>query len=224
MRYAIALLIALFATPILAQEPDAQLFRWVPGQEIALTVNRSTGATLEFAEGETIERVSTDDPDTIVVAVAPDQGQMKVTPVSMDRGVRVDVFTDRRFYRFRVTGGSGPAAIRTARLDGTGLASPPPLPEAEVEPVAERSYSISGDREVRPESVRDDGTRTFITYREEQALPAVFAIGPTGEEEVVNGHMRGEKFVIDRVYQELVFRIDRKRARAERNKAEEVDR
>ena len=56
MRYAIALLIALFATPILAQEPDAQLFRWVPGQEIALTVNRSTGATLEFAEGETIKQ------------------------------------------------------------------------------------------------------------------------------------------------------------------------
>ena len=47
-------------------------------------------------------------------------------------------------------------------------------------------------------------------------MPAVFGIGPTGQEEVVNGHMRGSLFTIDRVYGELVFRIDKARAEAHR--------
>jgi type IV secretion system protein VirB9 len=42
----------------------------------------------------------------------------------------------------------------------------------------------------------------------------VFGIGFNGEEEVVDGYMRDGVFTIDRVYGELVFRIDKKRARA----------
>ncbi|RDC58908.1 hypothetical protein HME9302_00084 [Alteripontixanthobacter maritimus] len=78
-------------------------------------------------------------------------------------------------------------------------------------------YSVKGDREVRPAAIGDDGFKTQIQYAPGQALPAVFAIGPAGEEEVVNGYMRGDFFVIDRVYNELVFRIDRKRAVARRS-------
>jgi len=44
----------------------------------------------------------------------------------------------------------------------------------------------------------------------------VFGIGYNGEEEVVDGYMRDGVFTIDRVYGELVFRIDKKRARARR--------
>ena len=68
----------------------------------------------------------------------------------------------------------------------------------------------------------DDGLKTRITYAPGQALPAVFAIGPSGEEEVVNGYMRDDIFVIDRVYGELVFRIDREKATARRNDTPEA--
>ena len=44
----------------------------------------------------------------------------------------------------------------------------------------------------------------------------MFGIGVNGEEEVVDGYMRGDVFTIDRVYGQLVFRIDKKRARARR--------
>ncbi len=81
------------------------------------------------------------------------------------------------------------------------------------------NYKMRGDREVRPEKVSDDGSKTRILYNPGQALPAVFAIGPTGEEEVVNGFMRDGEFVIDRVYEVLIFRIDRNKAKATRNKA-----
>ena len=89
-------------------------------------------------------------------------------------------------------------------------------PEAAL-PRQSWSYRLRGDDTVRPLRISDDGERTYITYHPEQALPAVFAIGQTGDEELVNGHMRGEQFVIDRVYAELVFRLDNERLRAQRN-------
>lgn len=92
----------------------------------------------------------------------------------------------------------------------------PPLPG--MPGSQERSWRLTGDRAVRPAQVTDDGTRTFVLFAPEQALAAVFAIGPTGEEEVVNGQMRGAAYVIDRVYERLVFRIDRDRAVATRPK------
>ncbi len=79
------------------------------------------------------------------------------------------------------------------------------------------SYRLRGDDPVRPQIIRDDAAKTYITYGDGQPLPAVFALGATGEEEVVNGYMRGGNYVIDRVYSELVFRIDGDRATARRN-------
>ena len=57
----------------------------------------------------------------------------------------------------------------------------------------------------------------MIEYAPGQSLPAVFAIGPTGDEEVVDGYMRDGLFVIDRVHEELVFRIDKAKATARRH-------
>jgi type IV secretion system protein VirB9 len=44
----------------------------------------------------------------------------------------------------------------------------------------------------------------------------VLGIGATGQEEVVPGYMRHGIFTIDRVYSELIFRIDRHQTVASR--------
>ena len=67
-----------------------------------------------------------------------------------------------------------------------------------------------------PKSIRDDGARLYILWTSSQALPAVSAIGDQGHEEVVNGYMRGDAFVIDRLYNRLIFRIDKATAFARR--------
>ncbi len=87
---------------------------------------------------------------------------------------------------------------------------------AEVtEPIAGR-YRLSGDQAVRPAEVIDDGRKTYIRWLDEQAMPAVFGIGPSGDEEMVEGHMRDGVFTIDRVYGRLIFRIDKAKATARR--------
>jgi type IV secretory pathway VirB9-like protein len=77
-------------------------------------------------------------------------------------------------------------------------------------------YRVSGERALRPEQISDDGDKTYLIWAAEQALPAVFAINAVGGEEIVDGYMRDGVFTIDRVYARLVFRIDRKVAKADR--------
>jgi type IV secretion system protein VirB9 len=83
------------------------------------------------------------------------------------------------------------------------------------------SWKVRGHRSVRPVRISDDGLRTYLEWGAEQSLPAVFAIGTTGAEEVVDGYMRGGLFVIDRVHRQLVFRIDADRAVATRRDPEQ---
>lgn len=77
-------------------------------------------------------------------------------------------------------------------------------------------YRLSGERALRPVQMSDDGTHTYIVWGPEQALPAVFAVTTSGTEEIVDGHMRDGVFTIDRIHPRLVFRIDKKAAKAER--------
>lgn len=79
-------------------------------------------------------------------------------------------------------------------------------------------YKLSGERSLRPARVSDDGTHMYLEWAEDQALPAVFAVNTQGNEEMVDGYMRQGVFTIDRVHNHLVFRIDKKSARADRTK------
>lgn len=78
------------------------------------------------------------------------------------------------------------------------------------------AYRLSGHRSVRPSSIHDDGTRTYIARGPTQSIPAVFGLDERGREELVNGYMRDGSFIIDRVYSRLVFRIDDASASARR--------
>lgn len=80
------------------------------------------------------------------------------------------------------------------------------------------AYKLSGNDELRPSSIRDDGSKTFIQWGQDQAIPAIFALDRIGREEMVDGYMRDGVFTIDRVHDRLVFRIDNARAEAKRRR------
>ena len=78
------------------------------------------------------------------------------------------------------------------------------------------TYRLTGERSLLPSRIGDDGERTYIEWGRMQSLPAVFGIGSNGFEEVVDGYMRDGIFTIDRIYPQLVFRVDKKRVLARR--------
>src|SRR3546814_7339925 len=78
-------------------------------------------------------------------------------------------------------------------------------------PVGE--YRLSGTRALRPAGMHDDGVKTYIDWSPETPLPAVFFIDDYGHERLANGNMRGGLYVIYSVHEEMLFQIDKKKAR-----------
>lgn len=78
------------------------------------------------------------------------------------------------------------------------------------------TYKLSGDRQLRPSSVTDDGAKMYLTWPAEVELPAVFALDSRGREVMVDVWMREGRLVLDAVHPRLVFRLDDQIARAER--------
>ncbi len=228
IRLAFALGVAAFAFPAngqifpvpSAESPRIQEATWEQGRSIALTALPETNLTVLLEPGQIIRRATISDSDGWTVTISADQDSLSILPAAGARPANLTVETDTREYLFSLETTQSLLAAYLVRL------SPQMDETSEIAPqlndsAPRYSYRLRGDRSVRPAAIADDGEKTVIEYAAGQALPAVFAIGPSGDEEVVDGYMRGDKFVIDRVHQELVFRIDKEKATARRNRRED---
>jgi len=125
------------------------------------------------------------------------------------------VSTSRHAWRFLLSAEPVPQAPLVVRMVGTG-----PVRDkgdhADSVAATETTWRLSGNRELWPATIRDDGAKTFIEWPADRPIPAVFAVDGLGREEMVNGYMRGATFVIDRVHERLLFRIDKASATARR--------
>ncbi len=233
MKHLAPLALLLGATPAAAEilpqpdidNPRIQTARWAADEEVVLTTLPLTGLTVMLEPGEQVSRVSLDNRGILDVRVSAERDSLLVIPQTQDAGGAIQVQTDRRDYRFRVRTGTGLMAAYLVRFEFDETYRPQQQTVARewTEPTGELwRYRLRGDRSVRPASISDDGVRTSILFDEDQPLPGIFAIGPTGEEQVVNGYMREGVFVIDRVWEELVFRIDKEKATARRNSGPET--
>lgn len=74
------------------------------------------------------------------------------------------------------------------------------------------SYRIEGDGRAAPLQIFDDGTRTFLQFR--NTLPGIFAVDGESEPGVLTIRREGPYVVVDRIEREFVFALDHERARA----------
>lgn len=224
--YALGLLALSSATVVCAQvyptlSPETPRIQTVvaePGKRILLTALPETALTVMLEQGQMIDKIVLEGNRSWEVRVSAEANSFQVTPTKGAAPAVLRVSASSKTYEFSLEASVGLQAGYLVRL-----VSPSPLVASSEGKATEieglnRSYKVRGDRTVRPASVRDNGQKTVIVYAPGQALPAVFAIGPSGDEEVVDGYMRDGLFVIDRIHQELVFRIDKEKATARRNK------
>jgi type IV secretion system protein VirB9 len=74
-------------------------------------------------------------------------------------------------------------------------------------------YKISGDKQVKPARVFDDGQFTYFSFDSLQDLPAIFIIGADGNESLVNFRMEGAYVVVERLGEMYVLRNGKRKAR-----------
>ena len=243
MRWLAALVALGIATPLAAQaipepspaNPRIQTVRFQPGMIIELTALPASGLTVVFEPGERIESVDADETHIEARITSERDGLLLIPKLEGNLG-RFAVKTDRRSYRFGLRTAtdlmaaylvqfvSGPP-VPISSLAGASMPTTfPPMQALMASPVPAGSvwaYRLKGDAALQPASITDDGKQTIIAFSEGAPLPAIFAVGPSGNEQVVNGYMRAGRFVIDEIWSELVFRIDRKKATARRNREPE---
>ena len=221
-----ATLCLLVSTPLTAQilpQPDPansrlQTVMASEGQEIMLAALPQTDLTLVFPPYESIQSVETNEA-MIEYSITSERNALVLTPRAEGALGLVDVATDRTIYRFSIRTGQDLMAAYLVRMKEPGELPASRTSVAGMNATDARwwSYRLKGKDALKPVGIRDDGEKTYILFAPYQLLPAIFAISPTGDETLTNGYMRDEVFVLDRVWKELVFRIDGKKATARRN-------
>lgn len=216
---ALGFLAALFVaqtTPAQTLQNDSRLetIAYEDGATVPVNSAIGHGVMIVFASGERVIAFDAADPKAFSIDESINTGSLVIRTNRTPENPNITVRTQLRTYNFLVFAGMPEDADMVVQFiyanEDAVVARGPALE------VKKPQYRITGEASLRPTQISDDGTRTFLVWGENQALPAVFAVNPFGDEEIVDGYMRAGIYTIDRVYPRLVFRIDRKAAKAER--------
>ena len=225
MRW-LAVLLALWAVPAIAQTPSApgqsdprlRVVTFDPGQVTRLTIATGYQTTVIFGSDEAIESVGIGDADAWQVTPNARSNALFIKPLRANSITNMTVITTARVYSFELSAAYGPSGDSpyTVRFN-----HPEPGLADDLQVMLQRPgphYRVSGARELRPQSIRDDGARTYIEWADAAEIPAVFAVDDRGDQVLVTGYLREGLYVIDAVHSRLVFRLGRQSARATRER------
>ena len=214
----------LCAAPLAAQvrpkpgpdNPHIQSVEYAPGQVVLLEAAPGYQLTIELSADEQVENVAIGDSSAWQVTANRRGDHLFVKALSGGVSTNMSVTTNIRSYVFELTpASSGGEVPYTVRFHYPPAAAEEQNPQA----AAEGRYRLGGDRALQPSEISDDGTHTYIRWPRDRSLPAVYGVTETGAETLVNGMMREDDvFVIDDIWQKLVFRIDRHKADATRER------
>ncbi|HYC75143.1 TrbG/VirB9 family P-type conjugative transfer protein [Brevundimonas sp.] len=217
------LILSLLAGPAWSQtlpgpaDTRLQTIQYDAGKVVRLNVATNFQLTVIFDPAERVENVAIGNSDTWQATVNKRGDTLFLKPLRQDGATNMTVITDARIYNFELTSSYGPTADSPFTVRFLYGDAPPEAPTAPAAQPGVGRYRLSGTRALRPLTITDDGVRTYVEWRPEQPLPAVFAIDERGDATLVDGHVRDGQYVIDAVYRTLVFRLDGQSARARRN-------
>lgn len=203
-------------------DPRLQTLVYDPARPARLVAFPDANLTVMLLPSDQIEQVTTSDRDAFEIKITDAHDSINIMPLRPDASATLIVSTKQRRYEFDVGTRGGLAAYLVRLVAGATPPQmampmrPPNMPGRGRTAAATTLYKLTGERSLIPTAMGDDGQHTYIQWSDAQSLPAVFGIGANGKEEVVDGYMRDGKFTIDRVYTQLVFRIDKLQAKARR--------
>ncbi len=184
-------------------------------------VNFQTMVT--FGKGEHVENVGLGDSSQWQVMPNKRADLLFVKPITAKAYSNMTVVTDKRTYNFELRAAPPEACDHGRAIYELRFAYPPdpsaappaskdkpavptdlnalPLPEKR-----NTAYTYSGDMLLVPLRVFDDGASTYMRWADGTETPAVYALGPDGQESIINYANRGDYLVIEQVAKAFVLR------------------
>jgi len=177
---------------------------------------------ITFGAGEHIENIGLGDASQWQVAPNKRGDLLFLKPTAANAFSNMSVVTDQHRYNFELRTASAAACRRgevvydlrfTYRPEPVDLEAlqnlaAPADPESDL-PVPEkrnRSYTYSGNKELVPLRVFDDGTSTWFLWAEGVAAPAVYAVTSGNSESLINYASHGDYMVADVVARAFTLR------------------
>lgn len=197
------------------------IYDYAPGAIFELYATPEFLSTIELEEGETLQTSAGGDTARWMVEAVPaagvEEGRTIVLVKPMRAGVRTNIVlvTDRRTYlveAIAVAAGQAYSAQIAWRYPEDGLARRVAGPTVTLDALNFR-YRIETVRgrtpHWRPQRVFDDGRRTYIEFPldlETSEAPPLF-IRHGGEAQLVNYRVRGNRYVVDRLFDAADLRL-----------------
>lgn len=214
--------IFLAGAPALAQvqpqpsggDPHLQAIDYDPGQIVQLRGSPGYQMMIELSPDEQIKSVAVGDSSAWQVSVNKDGERLFLKPAQPDVSTNMTVVTSVRIYNFDLASLAGPAPDMPYTVQFRYPAPRPQPSEGGYVDVASVTrqisrYKVSGDKELWPTGMTNDGQHTFISWPRTAAIPAVYGVDSHGKDMLVNGMMgTDDVYVIDGVPDRLTFRID----------------
>ncbi|WAC59778.1 TrbG/VirB9 family P-type conjugative transfer protein [Brevundimonas sp. SL130] len=222
IRIAALLVVLAFGSEVSAQtaaaapsDPRIQTMPYDAGRVVPLRIAPRHQLTVIFGADERIENVAIGDSEAWQVTVNNRGDSLFLKSLQTGGATNMTVITDARVYSFELT----PAANPGFDVPYTLRFVYPERPQADQTPPPTPGvgrYRLTGARGARPAAIDDDGVRTYIEWKPQQPLPAVFSVDERGAETLLQGQTRDDRYVIDAVHPTILFRLDRQVARATR--------
>jgi type IV secretion system protein VirB9 len=193
-------------------DPRIELVAYDANQIVPLRITAGFQVMVEFAADERIENVALGD-SSGWQATPNKRGDRLFVKSDGGSTTNMTVVTDARTYLFELGSSAGDTPLYTLRFS---------YPQAEPDPAASGAgavvgrYKLAGVGEIRPDAMHDDGQKTYLAWRADQPMPAIFVIDARGQETLANGAMRQGYYVVDGIANRFVFRLDEKAASATR--------
>lgn len=213
-----------------------QVFAWSPGRVFEVWTAPLRVTTLTLAPGETLVTKAAGDTVRWQIGEAVSgTGAGRRTHVllkPLERGLETNLVltTNRRVYLIDLKSGAADAFNAAVTWDAGALVAghvQGDAMESATVPVTEPVAMPQGDLDARyridprgrrprwtPNSVFNDGLRTFITFDPDLQVdeaPVLFVIAPDGEAQMVNYRQVGGLYVVDRVFDRAELRLGDRR-------------
>lgn len=170
---------------------------------IRVDTHLRVNTAIELGAGERINQVLLGDSESYEVEVLSNRNTVSVKPVVSGAATNMTIYTSRRAISFFLT--EGRTQTPTFRVVVT---FPADAPVAAARPAGGRDlgYQLSGDSEIRPIRVWNDGTSTFFEFLG-NIRPSVFGLNTEGFEITQNSQTRGTVVRVEGVRTAYAIRI-----------------
>lgn len=220
-----ALGLALVAAPAVGQDSRLLQVEYDPNRIVTVEGRTKVQATIKFGDDESIENVAIGDANAWQVTPNKRANLLFVKPLMPSAATNMTVVTNKYTYLFDLVASpkARPLYILTftypeeeaaeaAQLAAAETANPAEVaaatdPYAVVDPAELNwKWTSTGDSELFPVRVFDDGEATFLEWAEGEPVPAILVKDFEGTEGPVNFTVRGNTIVVQRVPREIVLR------------------